>query len=46
MMDRDFVVDSHQVDLGENGTSEKLIGVITDMPDGVVVGNVTGVRAL
>jgi hypothetical protein len=36
-MDGDFVVCSHQVDLGEGGTPEKLVGIIVDMTDGVAV---------
>jgi hypothetical protein len=40
-MDGDLVVSSRQVDFGEDGTAEKLVGVIMDMPDRVAVGNVT-----
>jgi hypothetical protein len=43
-MDGDLVVSSHQVDFGEDGTTEKLVGVVMDMPDGVAVGNCTGVE--
>jgi hypothetical protein len=43
-MDGDFVVSSHQVDFGEDGITEKLVGVVMDMPDGVAVGNGTGVE--
>jgi hypothetical protein len=39
-----LVVICHQVDFGEDGTTEKLVGVIMDMPDGVAVGNGTGVE--
>jgi hypothetical protein len=39
-----LVVSSHQVDFGEDGTSKKLVGVVTDMLDGVAVGNNTGVE--
>jgi hypothetical protein len=39
-----LVVSSHQVDFGEDGTTEKLVGVIIDMPDLVAVGNGTGVE--
>jgi hypothetical protein len=42
-MDGVLVVGLHQVDLGENGTTEKLVGVIMDMQDGLAVGNGTGV---
>jgi hypothetical protein len=42
-MDGDLIVSCHQVDFREDGTTEKLMGVIMDMPDGVVVGNITGV---
>lgn len=34
-MDCGMVVGSHQVDHGEDGTPEKLVGVIIDMTDGV-----------
>jgi hypothetical protein len=43
-MDGDLVVSSHQVDFGEDGTTEKRVGVIMDMPDGVAVGNDSGVE--
>jgi hypothetical protein len=43
-MDEDLFVSSHQVDFEEDGTTEKLVGVIMDMPDGVAVGDVTGVE--
>jgi hypothetical protein len=39
-----LVVNSRQVDFGEDGTTEKLVGVIMDMPDGVAFGNGTGVE--
>jgi hypothetical protein len=42
-MDRNLVVGSHQVSFGENGTTEKLVGVIMDMADGIAVGNSMGV---
>jgi hypothetical protein len=42
-MDGDLVVSSHQADFGEDGTTEKLVGVIVVIPDGVAVGNGTGV---
>jgi hypothetical protein len=45
-MNGDLFVGSHQVNLGENGTTEKLVGVIMDMPDGVAVGKVREFRAL
>jgi hypothetical protein len=41
-MDGDFVVSSHEFDFGEAGTTEKLVGVVIDMPGGVAVGNFTG----
>jgi hypothetical protein len=40
----DLVVSSNQVDFGEDGTTEKLVGVIMGMPDGVAFGNDTGVE--
>jgi hypothetical protein len=43
-MDGDLVICSHQVDLGENGTAEKLVGVIVDMTDGVAVWDCPGVE--
>jgi hypothetical protein len=43
-MDGYLVVGSHKVDFGEDGTSEMLVGVVMDMPDGVAVGNGTGVE--
>jgi hypothetical protein len=43
-MDGDLVVSPHQVELGEDGTTEKLEGVVMDMPEGVAVGNGTGVE--
>jgi hypothetical protein len=42
-MDGDLIVSSHQVDFREDGTTEKLVGVIMDMSDGVAVGNSTDV---
>jgi hypothetical protein len=42
-MDGNLIVGSRQVNFGENGTTEKLVGVIVDMADGVAVGNGTGV---
>jgi hypothetical protein len=38
-MDGYFVVRSHLVDFGENGASEKLVGVVMDMSDGVAFGS-------
>jgi hypothetical protein len=38
-MDGDFVLSSRQVDLGEDGTTEKLVGLVMDMTDRVVVGD-------
>jgi hypothetical protein len=43
-MDGSLVVSSHQVNFGEDGTAEKLVRVVMDMPDGVAVGNGTGVE--
>jgi hypothetical protein len=43
-IDGDLVVCSHQVDLGEDGTTEKLVGVVMDMADGVVVCDGPGVE--
>jgi hypothetical protein len=43
-MDGNLVVGLHQVDFGGNGTTEKLVGVIVDMADGVMVGNCTRVQ--
>jgi hypothetical protein len=42
-MHGNFVVRSHQVDLGEDGTTKKLVGVVMDMTDGVAVGDGPGV---
>jgi hypothetical protein len=42
-MDGNLIVGSHQVNFGENGTTEKLVGVIVDIADGEAVGNGTGV---
>jgi hypothetical protein len=39
----DLIINSHQVDLGDNGTTEKLVGVVTDMTDGVAVGDGLGI---
>jgi hypothetical protein len=43
-MDGYLVVGSHQVDFGGYGTTEKLVGVVMKMPDGVAFGNGTGVE--
>jgi hypothetical protein len=43
-MDGNLVVGSHQVDLGEDGTPEKLVGVIVDMTDGVAGWDCPGVE--
>jgi hypothetical protein len=45
-MDGDLILSSHPVDLGEDGTTEKLVGVVMDMTDGVAVGVVRAFRAL
>jgi hypothetical protein len=42
-MDGNLILGLHQINFGENGTTEKLVGVIVDMVDGVAVGNCTGV---
>jgi hypothetical protein len=42
-MDRDLIISSHQADLVEYGTTEKLVGVVTDMTDVVAVGDGTSV---
>jgi hypothetical protein len=42
-MDGDLIVSSHPFDFREDGTTEKLVGVIMDMPGWVAVGNSTGV---
>jgi hypothetical protein len=36
-MNGNLVVRSHQVDLGEDGRTEKLVRVVMDMTDGVAV---------
>jgi hypothetical protein len=41
-MDGDLLVCSHQVCLGRDGTSEKLVRVVIGMADGVVVGDSPG----
>jgi hypothetical protein len=41
-MDGDLVVRSHQVDLGEDGTPEMLVGVIVYMTNGVAVWDYPG----
>jgi hypothetical protein len=41
-MDGNLVIGSHQFKFKEDGTTEKLVGVIVDMADGVAVGNGTG----
>jgi hypothetical protein len=43
-MDGDLVVRSRQVDLGEDGTPEKLVGVIVDMTNGVAAWDCPGVE--
>jgi hypothetical protein len=43
-MEWDLVVRTHQVDLGEDGTSEKLVGVIVNMMDGLAVWDCPGVE--
>jgi hypothetical protein len=43
-MDGDLTVCSHQVDLGKDETTEKLMGVVMDMTDGLAIGNGPGVE--
>jgi hypothetical protein len=43
-MDGDLIICSHQVDLREDGTSEKLVGVVMEMSHGVAVGDGPGVE--
>jgi hypothetical protein len=43
-MDGDFIAYSHQVDLGEDGTTEKLMGVVVDMTYGVAAGDGPGIE--
>jgi hypothetical protein len=42
-MDGNFIISSHQVDFGKDGTTEKLVGVV-DMTDGEAVGDGPGVQ--
>jgi hypothetical protein len=42
-VDGDLVVSSHQVDLGKDRTTRKLVRVVMDMVDGVAVWDSTGV---
>jgi hypothetical protein len=42
-MGGDLIVCSHQVDLGEDGTTEKLVGVVTYITDVVAAGDGPGV---
>jgi hypothetical protein len=43
-MDRYLVVSSHQIDLGEGGTTEKLVGVVMNMTDWIAVRDDPGVE--
>jgi hypothetical protein len=45
-MEGHMVLSSHQVDFGEDGTTEKLVGVVVVRPDGVAFRNGTGIEAL
>jgi hypothetical protein len=45
-MDVYFVVCSHRVDLGEDGTPKKLVGIILGMTDGVVEWDCPNVECL
>jgi hypothetical protein len=38
-MDGDLIVSCQKVDLGEYGKTEKLVGVVMDITDGVEVGD-------
>jgi hypothetical protein len=38
-MDGYLVVGSYQVYFGKDGTTEKVVGIVMDMPDRVAVGN-------
>jgi hypothetical protein len=38
-LDGNLVVCSHQIDLGEEGTTKKLVGIVVDMLDGIAVRN-------
>jgi hypothetical protein len=38
-MDGCLILSSHQVDLGKDGTIEKLVVVVIDMTDGLAVGD-------
>jgi hypothetical protein len=40
-----LIVCCHQIDLGEEGTTERLVGVVMDMTDGVVVRDGLGVES-
>jgi hypothetical protein len=44
-MDGDLVVCSHQVNFGEEGTTEKLAGVVVDVMVEVAIGDGLGVIA-
>jgi hypothetical protein len=41
-MNGNLIVRTHQVDLGEDGTTEKLVRVVMDMTDGIAVGDGPG----
>jgi hypothetical protein len=43
-MDRDLVIRCHQVNLGEDRTPEKLVGVIVDMTDWVALWDYPGIK--
>jgi hypothetical protein len=43
-MDGDLILSLHQVDFGEDGKTEKQVGVVVDMTDWVAVGNGSGVQ--
>jgi hypothetical protein len=43
-MDGDLILCSHQVSLVEDGTTEKLVGVIMDMTDWVAVRDGSGIE--
>jgi hypothetical protein len=45
-MDGNLVLCSHQIDLGEEGTAEKLVGVVVEMLDGIAVADGPGIQCL
>jgi hypothetical protein len=43
-MDGDLIVSLHQVAFGKDGATEKLVGVVVDVMNGVAVRNGSGVQ--